>query len=305
MRQVPGTRAGRGSSFFSLRRRPRVRRRGAVTEISMWRARWTWTSGSRTWEPSYTLGSERIRSSRPAAPITTTSSTPSVTEASGRDPHARAVAAGVRDHDRRGAHLERGAVEDEGVRRGGERRERTHRGIGVLQPPRQPVRPVGQLGGVRVDAGVRRPGDHAGAAVRQAELDQVDRGRSSRQQHPGHLGGVVGEAEHPGEVVAAAGRHDAERPAQRGHLAGDGRQHPVAADRDHDVAAGDGGADQVEGGQRSGRVRHLDGRARLAQQPGHRDDRARGGAAPESGLTRNENDRGSPRQGSGARLVVG
>ncbi len=49
----------------------------------MWRARWTWTSGSRTWEPSYTLGSERIRSSRPAAPITTTSSSPSVTEASG------------------------------------------------------------------------------------------------------------------------------------------------------------------------------------------------------------------------------
>ena len=157
-----------------------------------------------------------------------------------RDPHARAVAAGVRDHDRRGAHLERGAVEDEGVRRGGERRERTHRGIGVLQPPWQPVRPVHQLGGVRVDAGVRRPGHHAGAAVRQAELDQVDRGRSARQQHPGHLGGVVGEAEHPGEVVAAAGRHDAERPAQRGHLAGDGRQHPVAADRDHDVAAVDG-----------------------------------------------------------------
>ncbi len=72
------------------------------------------------------------------------------------------------------------------------------------------------------------------------------------EQHRGHVGGVSGQADHAREVVAAAGRHDPERAAEPGDLAGDRGDHAVATDGDHHVVPGDRLADQVEGGQRTG-----------------------------------------------------
>ena len=79
--------------------------------------------------------------------------------------------------------------------------------------------------------------------------------------------GLVGEAEHADEVVAATRGHQAQGAAERGHLTGDRRQHAVTADRDDDVAAGDGCVDDAGGRRDAGGVGHLHRRSGIAQDP--------------------------------------
>lgn len=132
---------------------------------------------------------------------------------------------------------------------------------------------VGVAVGEGVDAGVHAAEDDGAAVGGRLDLDGVDRARLVVEQHLRQRRRVRGELEGPGEVVAAAGGDQAEYGAGAAEGAADSARDAVPADGEHNPALlsrvpgeflGVGEAAAVLGPQLG---------ARLAQQPGHGEQR--------------------------------
>ena len=119
-------------------------------------------------------------------------------------------------------------------------------------------RAVHDLGRAGVHAGVDRARDDVRRPVGLRGAQQVDRPGLGVEQQSGLGGGVGGDREHPGEVVAATGRDDGEHAAAPGDGPRDRGQHAVAADRHDDGVAVDGSVDERGRLGGRGRVGYLD-----------------------------------------------
>ena len=124
--------------------------------------------------------------------------------------------------------------------------ERAQHRRDVERGARQPAHGVGPAVGLGVEA--RRGDARVPAAVHPAEVDDAVVAVLERVERVERLLGVV--AEHAGEVVARAGRHDREPPAGVGGDARDLGDEPVAAARDEIVPVVGRGAREL--GRRAG-----------------------------------------------------
>ena len=181
----------------------------------------TVTSGRSTWAPSYTFGSERISVEAWRRPRSRRRRAGRRRRGGRRDLHALAVVGRVGDDDRRGVVLVLDAVDGDPVAPGlvgraasGPRRRGTAASVGSQAPGPRSRRRARR----RRRRPSRRPmrGSCAGQGARRAGRPGA---RSPVEQQRRLAGRVVGQPEHPGEVVAAAGRHDARACRRRGRPA--------------------------------------------------------------------------------------
>src|SRR5690606_640218 len=136
----------------------------------------------------------------------------------------------------------------------------------------------------RVDAGVDAAEDHGAVVDGGRHLERVDRPGLAREEDPRQLAGVGGQAEGPGEVVAAAGGHQAERGAGAAEGTADAPGDAVPADGEHHPALFPGGAGQFARVGEAAAVLGPQVGARLPEQPRQGDQRGGAGRAARGGV---------------------